>query len=169
MCENAITWTVHELCLCQQSFKTKANEYNDSLKEIRDTVPETTSVQSEIKDVYGRRLDDLNGNYDRLLSLLQLVLESSNDSKAEKKVSDECFGHEEINTETQMCETAKELMAFVCQQSSALLTLKNQLRTFCLKLKFETCKARLFWLVLTAIKKTHWILVMVKSLIVINW
>lgn len=65
--------------MCQQSFKVNCTEYNDSLKEIHKTAPESTHNQSEIKDVYGSLLDDLNGKYERLLSLFQLLLDNTKD------------------------------------------------------------------------------------------
>lgn len=76
------------MCLCQQSLKVRATEYNDSLEENYRPVAPTDSDKTEIKDVYGKRLDDLNSKYDHLLSLFQPILESSSDGEANKKVSE---------------------------------------------------------------------------------
>jgi hypothetical protein len=75
------------LCLCQQSFKLKCTTYSDTLKEIRDQVPEPSHSEPEIKDVYGSLLDDLNAKYERLLSLFQQLLDSTKDSNADREVS----------------------------------------------------------------------------------
>lgn len=78
---------LNSLCLCQQSFKLKCNEYNDSLKEIHETVPKPTHNEPEVKEVYVGLLDDLNARYDQLMSLLQQLLDNSKESEAVKEVS----------------------------------------------------------------------------------
>lgn len=65
--------------MCQQSFKLKCTEYSDSLKEIHEKAPGPTLSQPEIKEVYGSSLDDLNGKYERLLSLFQQILDNAKD------------------------------------------------------------------------------------------
>lgn len=65
--------------MCQQSFKSKCTEYNASLKEIYDKVPESLHTEPEIKDFYGGMLDDLNAKYERLLSLFQQLLDNTKD------------------------------------------------------------------------------------------
>lgn len=65
----------------------KCNEYNDSLKEIHEIVPKPTHNDPEVKDVYVGQLDDLNAKYDRLMSLLQQLLDNSKKSEAVKEVS----------------------------------------------------------------------------------
>lgn len=81
-------------CLCQQSFKVKCTEYSDSLKEIRETAPETFSYsQPEVKDVYGSLLDELNGKYERLLSLFQKLLDDAKDIDREVSHSEYLLLH----------------------------------------------------------------------------
>lgn len=71
------------MCLCQQSFKSKCTEYNNSLEEI----PQPAHNDAEIKDVYGSLLDDLNAKYERLLSLFQTLLDNTKDIEADREVS----------------------------------------------------------------------------------
>lgn len=73
--------------LCQQSFKAKCTEYNESLEEIPKTAPESFRCELEIKDVYGGMLDDLNAKYERLLSLLQTLLDNTKDTEINREVS----------------------------------------------------------------------------------
>lgn len=80
---------ITKLCLCQQSYKSKCSEYNDSLKEIQPkTVPAVSlQLEPEIKQVYETRLDTLNDNYERLLSLFQQLLDNTKDIDADREVS----------------------------------------------------------------------------------
>jgi multidrug resistance efflux pump len=75
--------------MCQQSFKEKCTEFGDSLKEIRDNVPEQQQQlsQAELKDVYGGQLDGLNAKYERLLSLFQKHIDDAKDIDADREVS----------------------------------------------------------------------------------
>lgn len=73
------------MCLCLQSYKSKCTEYNDSLEKI----PTALHVldQPEIKQVYETLLDELNGKYERLLSLFQQLLDNTKDIDANREVS----------------------------------------------------------------------------------
>jgi hypothetical protein len=81
--------------MCQQSFKQKCTAFGDSLKEIRDNVPDQQQLsQPEVADVYGAQLDALNAKYERLLSHFQQLIDNAKGIDADREVS-HC-GHENV-------------------------------------------------------------------------
>ena len=68
-----------------QQYSDKSNEFKDSLNDYN--APETLNAEPEIDEVYGTLLDELNGKYERLLSLLQQSLANLADDDADKEVS----------------------------------------------------------------------------------
>jgi hypothetical protein len=86
--DNVLNVTVKTLCLCQQSFKSKCSQYNDSLREIQpELAPAVVLNEPEIKLVYETKLDELNSKYERLLSLFQELLDNTKDIDADREVS----------------------------------------------------------------------------------
>lgn len=69
----------------------KKQQYKDKCSQFRDTIddfkaPEVLATEPEIVEIYGTLLDDLNGKYERLLSLFQQLLANLSDD-ADKEVS----------------------------------------------------------------------------------
>ncbi|KAL7025334.1 hypothetical protein ACKWTF_013447 [Chironomus riparius] len=61
-----------KLIKVSEQYNDKSNEFKASLNDYN--APETLNAEPEIGDVYGTLLDELNGKYERLLSLLQQSL-----------------------------------------------------------------------------------------------